>query len=87
MAKTLSKTDGVLYTDDLILWHVPYRVTPLLDGGFRDLEMHMGLNGERLDNADMSALGYSLTTTEFYIVITIPIGAPGGYSKVGGSLG
>lgn len=47
----------------------------------------MGLNGERLDAAELSALGYRLTTTEFYIVITIPIGAPGGYSKVGGSLG
>lgn len=71
----------------MISWHVPYRVTPLLDGSFKVLEMHMGINGKRLDKAQMSALGYRLATTEFHIIIEIPIGAPDGYYKVGGSSG
>lgn len=71
----------------MISWHVPYRVTPLVDGSFKVLEMHMGINGQRLDKAQMATLGYRLATTEFHIVIEIPIGAPDGYYKVGGALG
>lgn len=83
----VAQTGGVLFTDDVISWHVPYRVTPLLDGSFKVSEMHMGINGQRLDKAQMAALGYRLATTEFHIIIEIPIGAPDGYYKVGGSLG
>lgn len=71
----------------MISWHVPYRVTPLLDSSFKVLEMHMGINGQRLDAAQMSMRGYRLATTEFHIIIEIPIGAPDGYYKVAGSLG
>lgn len=66
---------------------MPYRITPLLDGTFKVVEMHMGINGQRLDKAQMSTWGYKLATTEFHIIIEIPIGVPDGYYKVGGSLG
>lgn len=65
---------------------MPYRITPLLDGPFKVVEMHMGINGQRLDKAQMSARGYKLATTEFHIIVEIPLGAPDGYYKVGGWL-
>uniref|UniRef100_A0A3Q2C9I4 Zona pellucida protein AX 1 n=1 Tax=Cyprinodon variegatus TaxID=28743 RepID=A0A3Q2C9I4_CYPVA len=74
-------TGGVLFTEDLISWHVPRRVTPLLDGHIRLVEMTMGINGQRLDKAQMAARGYSLSTTDFHIVVEIPVGSSDGYYK------
>ncbi|XP_054618282.1 uncharacterized protein LOC129172505 isoform X2 [Dunckerocampus dactyliophorus] len=74
-------TGGVLFTDDMISWHIPRRVTPLLDGSFKILEMHMGINGQRLDRPQMAARGYTLSTTDFHIVVEIPVGCPNGYNK------
>lgn len=78
-----NQTGGVLFTDEVISWHVPRRVTPLIDGSFKILEMHMGINGKRLDKSQMAARGYTLSTTDFHIVIEIPVGSPDGYYKVG----
>nr|XP_061843343.1 zona pellucida sperm-binding protein 2-like [Nerophis lumbriciformis] len=72
---------GVLFTDDTISWHVPRRVTPLLDGSFKILEMHMGINGQRLDRPEMAARGYTLSATDFHIVVELPVGSPLGYNK------
>uniref|UniRef100_UPI0037E90789 uncharacterized protein n=1 Tax=Semicossyphus pulcher TaxID=241346 RepID=UPI0037E90789 len=74
-------TGGVLFTEDVISWHVPRRVTPLIDGGFKVIEMHMGINGQRLDKSQMATQGYTLSTTDFHIVIEIPVGSPDGYYK------
>ncbi|XP_034555951.1 zona pellucida protein AX 1 isoform X2 [Notolabrus celidotus] len=74
-------TGGVLFTEDAISWHVPRRVTPLIDGGFKIIEMHMGINGQRLDHSQMATQGYTLTTTDFHIIIEIPVGSPDGYYK------
>ncbi|XP_037541818.1 zona pellucida protein AX 1 isoform X2 [Nematolebias whitei] len=74
-------TGGVLFTEDLISWHLPRRVTPLLDGKVKTVEMFMGINGLRLDKAQMAARKYSLTTTDFHIVVDIPVGSPDGYYK------
>uniref|UniRef100_A0A8C3AVZ2 Zona pellucida protein AX 1 n=1 Tax=Cyclopterus lumpus TaxID=8103 RepID=A0A8C3AVZ2_CYCLU len=78
-------TGGVLYINNVISWHVPRRVTPLVDGSFEILEMHMGINGKRLDGSQMAARGYTLTATDFHIVIEIPVGSPDGHYKVGKS--
>ncbi|XP_056284318.1 uncharacterized protein LOC130202645 [Pseudoliparis swirei] len=43
--------------------------------------MHMGINGKRLDRSQMAARGYTLSATEFHIVIEIPVGSPDGYYK------
>ncbi|XP_074471789.1 uncharacterized protein LOC141756156 [Sebastes fasciatus] len=74
-------TGGVLFTGDVISWYVPRRVTPLVDGSFKILEMHMGINGRRLDGSQMAARGYRLSTTDFHIVTEIPVGSPDGYYK------
>uniref|UniRef100_A0A8C6MIR3 Uncharacterized LOC107377668 n=1 Tax=Nothobranchius furzeri TaxID=105023 RepID=A0A8C6MIR3_NOTFU len=74
-------TGGVLFTDEHIAWHVPRRVTPLLEGKSKMVEMYMGINGQRLDKAQMAARKYTLSTTDFHIVVEIPIGSPDGYYK------
>ncbi|XP_068433145.1 zona pellucida protein AX 1 [Clinocottus analis] len=74
-------TGGVLFDNNVISWHVPRRVTPLVDGSFEILEMHMGINGKRLDRSQMAARGYTLSTTDFHIVIEIPVGSPDGHYK------
>ncbi|KAG7222704.1 hypothetical protein INR49_026313, partial [Caranx melampygus] len=74
-------TGGVLFTDDVISWHVPRRVTPLIDSSFKIVEMHMGINGQRLDKSQMATRGYILSATDFHIVIEIPVGSPDGYYK------
>lgn len=53
-----------------------------MDARFKITEMHMGINGQRLDKSQMAAMGYTLSTTEFHIVTEIPVGSPDGYYKV-----
>ncbi|KAM6906799.1 uncharacterized protein PEZ65_017950 [Lycodopsis pacificus] len=74
-------TGGVLFINNVISWHVPRRVTQLLDGNFEVLEMHMGINGKRLHGSQMAAQGYTLSTTRHHIVIEIPVGSPDGHFK------
>jgi len=76
-------TGGVLFRNNIISWHVPRHLTLLVDGSFEILEKHMGINGKRLDRSQMASRGYTLSTTEFHIVIEIPVGSPDGYYKVG----
>uniref|UniRef100_A0A3B5BAZ9 Zona pellucida sperm-binding protein 2-like n=1 Tax=Stegastes partitus TaxID=144197 RepID=A0A3B5BAZ9_9TELE len=45
------------------------------------VEMHMGINGKRLDKSQMAARGYTLSVTDFHIVTEIPVGSPDGYYK------
>ncbi|TNN22102.1 hypothetical protein EYF80_067785 [Liparis tanakae] len=56
-------------------------MTPLVDGSFEIREMHMGINGRRLDGSQMAARGYTLSATDFHIVIEIPVGSPDGHYK------
>ncbi|XP_077409620.1 uncharacterized protein LOC144039807 [Vanacampus margaritifer] len=74
-------TGGVLFTEDVISWHIPRRVTPLLDGSVKLLETYMGVNGQRLDRRQMAARGYGLSATDFHLVVEIPLGSPDGYNK------
>ncbi|XP_044025912.1 zona pellucida protein AX 1 isoform X2 [Siniperca chuatsi] len=74
-------TGGVLINEDVISWHVPRRVTPLIDGSFKILEMHMGIDGKKLDKSQMATRGYTLSATDFHIIIEIPVGSPDGYYK------
>uniref|UniRef100_A0A8C2YVE1 ZP domain-containing protein n=1 Tax=Cyclopterus lumpus TaxID=8103 RepID=A0A8C2YVE1_CYCLU len=78
-------TGGVLFINNVISWHVPRRMTPLVDGSFEIREMHMGINGRRLDRSQMAARGYTLSATDFHIIIEIPVGSPDGHYKVGKS--
>ncbi|CAN9507880.1 unnamed protein product [Ophioblennius macclurei] len=74
-------TGGVLFTEDVISWHIPRRVTPLMDSGATVADMSLGINGQRLDKSQMASRGYALTVTDFHIVANIPVGSPDGYYK------
>lgn len=82
----LSLPGGVLFAENVISWHIPRRITPLVDGSIEILEMHMGINGVKLDKSEMAARGYKLSATDFHIIIKIPVGSPDGYYKVGKSV-
>lgn len=84
--RLLRLTGGVLFINDVISWHVPRLMTPLVDDSFEVLELHMGINGKRLDRSQMVTQGYTLSTTHQHIVIEIPVGSPDGHFKVGKSL-
>lgn len=42
----------------------------------------MGIDGQRLDSAEMAARQYVMSVNEIHIIIDIPVGAVGGYFKV-----
>ncbi|XP_067097631.1 uncharacterized protein [Osmerus mordax] len=74
-------TGGLIFTDKTITWHVPRRITPVIKGAVKILKMYMGIDGQRLDKYQMAARKYTLSSTEFHIVIELPIGTPDGYYK------
>lgn len=51
-------------------------------GQFNLLEVHFGINGQRLDAVEMQAREYSVALNDFYIVTELPIGGVGGYYEV-----
>ncbi|XP_046888632.1 uncharacterized protein LOC124475835 [Hypomesus transpacificus] len=74
-------TGGLTFTDETITWHVPRRITPVIKGAITILNMYMGIDGQRLNQYQMAARKYTLTSTESHIVIELPIGTPDGYYK------
>ncbi|KAJ7988052.1 hypothetical protein DPEC_G00319640 [Dallia pectoralis] len=74
-------TGGVLFTDDVITWHIPRRISPLISGPVKILDTFMGIDGQRLDKAKMSARHYRMSITSTHIVVEIPVGSPDGYYK------
>uniref|UniRef100_A0AAQ5ZQC3 ZP domain-containing protein n=1 Tax=Amphiprion ocellaris TaxID=80972 RepID=A0AAQ5ZQC3_AMPOC len=73
---------SVFFTADTITWYLPRRIDPLISFGQpKLLEVYMGIDGQRLDAAEIEARRYSLTVTDTYIISVIPIGAVGGYYK------
>ncbi|XP_054618286.1 uncharacterized protein LOC129172507 [Dunckerocampus dactyliophorus] len=75
--------EGSVYvTENLISWFLPTRIDPLISSGnLQLLEVHMGIDGTRLDAAEVSARRYNMTVGNMYIAVHIPIGAPGGFFK------
>ncbi|XP_051510317.1 uncharacterized protein LOC127415587 [Myxocyprinus asiaticus] len=74
-------TGGLVFTDELITWNFP-RFNPLMSSTENQiLGMVMGIDGKQIDSAQMAARGYSLTTTDTFIVMTLPVGGPDGYYK------
>lgn len=55
----------------------------MMDPQHQNLAMYMGINGKRLSQTEMNARGYNMTTTELHIIISLPVGGPDGYYKVG----
>ncbi|KAK6297179.1 hypothetical protein J4Q44_G00317620 [Coregonus suidteri] len=74
-------TGGLVFTDEVITWHVPRRITPLISSAVKILETHMGIDGQRLDKTMMATRRYKLSITESHVVIELPVGSPDGYYK------
>uniref|UniRef100_UPI0037E87E56 uncharacterized protein n=1 Tax=Semicossyphus pulcher TaxID=241346 RepID=UPI0037E87E56 len=73
---------SVSFTPNTISWFLPRHIDPLISSGqFQLLEVHMGVDGQRLDAAEMAARRYSLSVNDIHIIVEIPIGAAGGYFK------
>ncbi|XP_077409480.1 uncharacterized protein LOC144039721 isoform X2 [Vanacampus margaritifer] len=70
---------SVFFSENMISWFLPTRIDPLISfGRFRLLEVHVGVDGKRLGADEVSARRYNMTVDNMYIVVQIPIGAPGG---------
>ncbi|XP_034383630.1 uncharacterized protein LOC117727433 [Cyclopterus lumpus] len=73
---------SVSFTPHSLSWFLPRHIDPLiLSGQFKLLEVHMGVDGQRLDAAEMTDRRYSLSVNDIYIIIEIPVGAVGGHFK------
>ncbi|XP_076613030.1 uncharacterized protein LOC143336650 [Chaetodon auriga] len=73
---------GVSFNQNTIAWFLPRHIDPLISSSqFQLLEVHMGINGQRLNPAEMAARQYSLSVNDLHIILQIPIGAVGGYFK------
>lgn len=66
----------------MITWRLPQRIDPLISTSHVQLlEVHVGINGQRLDAAQIPA---GLSADDTHIIVQIPVGANGGYFKVRG---
>ncbi|XP_062396190.1 uncharacterized protein LOC134087006 [Sardina pilchardus] len=75
-------TSGVVFTEETITWYVPRHIHPLLTSNTCEtLEVHMGIDGERLNEAQMLSKGYTMSVTENHVVLELPVGGPDGYYK------
>ncbi|KAE8286758.1 hypothetical protein D5F01_LYC14707 [Larimichthys crocea] len=69
---------SVSFTLNTITWFLPRHIDPLIySGQFKLLEVHMGVDGQRLEPPEIAARRYSLTVNDVYIIVEIPIGAVG----------
>uniref|UniRef100_A0A3Q3B3F3 Uncharacterized LOC108233398 n=2 Tax=Kryptolebias marmoratus TaxID=37003 RepID=A0A3Q3B3F3_KRYMA len=73
---------SVFFTETTITWYLPRQPDPVITSGqFNLLAVHFGINGQRLNAAEMQAQQYTVSVNDFFIVTEIPIGAVGGYYK------
>ncbi|XP_041815323.1 uncharacterized protein LOC121622432 [Chelmon rostratus] len=73
---------SVSFTPEMISWFLPRHIEPLISSSqFKLLEVHVGVDGQRLDPAEMAARRYSLSVTDLHVILQIPVGAVGGYFK------
>nr|XP_019963154.1 PREDICTED: uncharacterized protein LOC109642703 [Paralichthys olivaceus] len=73
---------SVYFTPNTITWFLPRHIDPLVSAGqFKLSEVHVGVDGQRLDATEMSARRYSLSVNDIHVVLEIPVGAVGGYFK------
>ncbi|XP_041832760.1 uncharacterized protein LOC121634283 isoform X2 [Melanotaenia boesemani] len=73
---------SVFFSSTTITWYLPRQISPMMSSShFNLLEVHFGIDGQRLSAAEMQANHYSLSLNDLYIVTQIPVGAVGGYYK------
>lgn len=79
-------TGGLHFTNQFIKWYMPQYTMPIImNPQHQILEMYMGINGKRLTPNEMKARGYTMMINEPHIIMSLPIGGPDGYYKVGQS--
>lgn len=78
----LLRAGSVVFTENSIRWFLPWYIDPLISGQVQLLEVHMGINGSRLEPTEVAARQYSLTIGEVYVILDIPFGSVGGHIKV-----
>ncbi|XP_041951085.1 uncharacterized protein LOC121711502 [Alosa sapidissima] len=75
-------TSGLTFTEKTITWSVPRHIHPLLTTNTCEtLEVHMGIDGEQLDESQLLSKGYTMSVTDSLIIIELPVGGPDGYYK------
>ncbi|KAI3363711.1 hypothetical protein L3Q82_001327 [Scortum barcoo] len=72
---------GIANTATRLLLRSPKTSSETYTQNFQLLEVHMGINGQRLNAAEIAARRYSLSVNDVYIIVEIPVGAVGGSFK------
>ncbi|XP_018923510.2 uncharacterized protein LOC109050322 [Cyprinus carpio] len=73
--------NGASVEGQMIYWHVPLHITPLVSSEVEILEVHLGVNGRRFTLEEMVNRNYVMTITDSHIIVEIPIGAAYGNYK------
>ncbi|KAG7243421.1 hypothetical protein INR49_011878 [Caranx melampygus] len=64
-------------------WTVPFVLSPLVHGQFRDRGIRFGVNDQVLSESDITERRYEIGLQEERLEVRIPLGAPGGHMKSG----
>ncbi|XP_075869688.1 uncharacterized protein LOC142879981 [Nelusetta ayraudi] len=70
---------SVSFSPNTILWALPWHIDPLISSEkFELLEVHLSVDGQRLEAPDLAARKFSLNISDAYVIVEIPVGADGG---------